>query len=480
MPETDPSPSPAHDPALGSSPPFFDAPAPIDEMAVDQSRINFSSLLKIRWAAVTGQLCTVLAAALYLNVELRLGWLLSIIGFAALTNAALVLWFRRQLKSDRWRYPARRAPLLIGSIMVLDILLLTALLYVSGGTSNPFIIFYFVNLTLAGVMLRGWWAFALGSFTVACYTLLSFVHLPLPALGDLSGLWLDSVLKEDAPASPILLYLEGILVAFGAAAIIVIYFIIRVSSELAKRELDLSRARQRRAQSEKLEALATLSAGAAHELSSPLSTIAVVAKDLEVQLDNETSNVGAVEDARLIRDEVTRCRNILDQMSAEAGQSVGEKLDHIPVSDLIESTLEGIAARDRVHVDGLKTTSDRELHVPRNGLARVLRAVLQNAIDASPPDRRVVLQCRTQPEQLVIRIWDHGSGMSPEILARADHPFFTTKEPGRGMGLGLFLARTTVERLGGSFRIRSVAGTGTLVIVALPWEQGLENGAEEV
>ena len=138
MPETDSSSLPARPPALGGGPPIVEPPVPIDEIAVGQSRINFSWLLKIRWAAVAGQLCTVLVVSLYLGVELPLVWLFSIISFAALTNAVLVLWFRRQLSSGRWQHRARRSPLIIGWIMVLDILLLTALLYVSGGPSFAF------------------------------------------------------------------------------------------------------------------------------------------------------------------------------------------------------------------------------------------------------------------------------------------------------------------------------------------------------
>ena len=458
------------------APAFGSAPPPIDDLVVGRIRVNFSWLLKLRWAAVAGQLCTILFVSLYLQVQLPLAWLLSIIGFTALTNAALLAWFRRQRTTNRWQRWARRETLLIGSIMVMDVVLLSALLYVSGGPSNPFSIFYFVNLTLAAVMLRGRWAISLGTFTVVCYALLFFFHRPLPALGDLSDLSLDSVVKGNATASPIHLYLAGILIAFGAAAIIVSYFIIRVSSELARRESDLSHARHIRAQSEKLEALATLSAGAAHELASPLSTIAVVAKDLELQLKKGAASAGAAGDAQLIRAEVARCRNILDQMSAEAGQSAGEELVHLSVSDLIDSALDGMTPRERVYIDGLERSTERELFVPRSALARALRAILQNALDASPSDSRVVLQCRAHPDHLLIRIWDQGSGMPPEVLRRADDPFFTTKEPGRGMGLGLFLARTTVERLGGGLTISSVAGTGTMVMISLPWDRGVETG----
>ena len=145
MPETDSSSLPARPPALGGGPPIVEPPVPIDEIAVGQSRINFSWLLKIRWAAVAGQLCTVLVVSLYLGVELPLVWLFSIISFAALTNAVLVLWFRRQLSSGRWQHRARRSPLIIGWIMVLDILLLTALLYVSGGRVTRSIITAYVE-----------------------------------------------------------------------------------------------------------------------------------------------------------------------------------------------------------------------------------------------------------------------------------------------------------------------------------------------
>ena len=124
---------------------------------------------------------------------------------------------------------------------------------------------------------------------------------------------------------PMSLHLQGSLIAFGGAATFIVYFITRISSELA-REAELDEARQRKSQNDKLTALATLAAGAAHELASPLSTVAVLARDLELDLAESNLNEQAVHDVQLIRAEVNRCRRILDSMASGVGESVGEEL----------------------------------------------------------------------------------------------------------------------------------------------------------
>jgi two-component system sensor histidine kinase RegB len=241
----------------------------------------------------------------------------------------------------------------------------------------------------------------------------------------------------------------------------------RVTRDLARREAELSRAQAAAQRSEKLASLATLAAGAAHELATPLSTIAVVAKELERLLDGSSVATSAAEDARLIRREVQRCREILGQMAEQAGESTGEGFATLAPSQLLEAIVSGLPEDERARV---VTRIDAEgvLLAPATTLARALRGLVRNALQASAPDTQVALELSALPDGCQLRIVDQGSGMSGEVLARAGEPFFTTEEPGKGMGLGLFLARAVVEHLGGTLQVASQTGKGTEVTVQLP------------
>lgn len=418
----------------------------------ERSRINLSWLLTLRWAAVAGQLTTVFVVAAGLGIEVPLVPLLTIIAIGAVMNAGLQAWFQRRIATGSWGYVAAHGDWLLGSIMIADILLLSGLLYFSGGPGNPFSIFYLVNLTLATVVLKSRWAWALCGVAVSCYAFLFFDHITLPALND----------RE--------LFGWGMLVAFSAASTFIVYFITRVTTELAQREAELSIAEKRKAEAEKIEALGTLAAGAAHELSTPLSTIAVIARELELHLERNDAAEMEIEDARLIRQEVARCRKILDQMATDAGESTGEEMVRMAAGELLDETLAGMrdADRDRVEVQFAADVEAATLLAPRQALAQSLRGLVQNALDASAADEPVACSLQQQDHNLQIIIRDEGPGMPPGVLARAGDPFFTTKEPGQGMGLGLFLARKVIERLGGTLTLDSQPQAGTTVTVTLP------------
>jgi two-component system sensor histidine kinase RegB len=255
-------------------------------------------------------------------------------------------------------------------------------------------------------------------------------------------------------------------VAFGVAASFIVYFVQRVTRALAERERELDDARAATARAERLASLATLAAGAAHELSTPLSTIAVVAKELERELERLRAAESALGDARLIRDQVERCRDILVQMAADAGESTGEDFAPITVARLVDSSIEGLAERERIALS--VAASEDPVVVPVRSVAQAVRAVTKNALQASPRHAPIALAAELSHDVCRIEVRDSGSGMSPEVLARAGEPFFTTKGTGQGMGLGLFLARAVLERLGGRLELRSTPGAGTTVVLLLP------------
>jgi two-component system sensor histidine kinase RegB len=260
-------------------------------------------------------------------------------------------------------------------------------------------------------------------------------------------------------------HLHGMWVAFALAAIFVVFFVQRVSGALAEREAELQQTRARAARREKLASLATLAAGAAHELGTPLSTIAVVAKELERSLSGGPADVRS--DLRLVREQVARCREILDRMAAHAGENVGESLAPLAVADWVASALDGLRGRDRVLVDPLPAAG-AEIVGPPRALGDALRGLLKNALQASAPSTPVRLRISAEGGRVVATVQDRGPGMPPDVLARVGEPFFTTKVPGEGMGLGLFLTRALAEQLGGEFHISSRSGSGTEASIDLP------------
>jgi two-component system sensor histidine kinase RegB len=170
----------------------------------------------------------------------------------------------------------------------------------------------------------------------------------------------------------------------------------------------------------------------------------------------------------LIRSELETCRNILKRMSADAGQAIGEQLVEVSAGELIVESLGGLRQPERVTVALDADVEEAHVVVPLVGLAQAVRGIIQNALAASANVQNVRVTADRLDGRLRLRVRDEGVGMPPGILARVGDPFFTTKEPGRGTGLGVFLARAVVERLGGKLTIDSISGRGTTVTILLP------------
>jgi two-component system sensor histidine kinase RegB len=409
---------------------------------------NLAWLVRLRWVATVSQALAVLFVKGLVDSDMPAAPLLAVVVFTALTNLGLWLWLRRGPRTEEW---------MLASVMALDFLLLTALLYLSGGPSNPFTVLYLVNIALAAVVLKPGYAWALSLLSTACFGALFL----LPAHGASDAMAMHHHHHHGAGGgdAPMSLHLRGMWVAFFIAATVIAYFVTRVTRDLAVQRAEAALARTRALRSERLAALATLAAGAAHELATPLATIAVVAKELERELRDQE----AASDAQLIREEVERCKHILAQMASDAGESAGEAFVPTDARQLLEMALEEVSERERVR---LAVQDVGQLQVPARAWARALRGLIRNALQAS--EGPIDVSVRPSAGQVEIRVQDRGAGMSAAVLARVGEPFFTTKETGRGMGLGVFLARALAERLGGSLEISSRLQEGTSVRVLLP------------
>jgi two-component system sensor histidine kinase RegB len=261
---------------------------------------------------------------------------------------------------------------------------------------------------------------------------------------------------------------QGLAVAFATSALLTTWFITKIHNELSEGQKRLRDSQLLNAKMQRLEALATLAAGAGHELASPLSTIAVVVHELGKRADADPSAAALAEDIALIRSEVHHCRDILVRMKSSAGEAAAERLDPVTPDDLLQQVRMGIRELDRVRFVWPPAVAQAKAVLPVRALAVALRNLIQNGLDASAPSGVVEVTLRTSPTEWLLTISDSGHGMNPETLERIGDPFFTTKEPGHGMGLGIFLTQNVLRRLGGELHFESRIGSGTLATVRLP------------
>ncbi|MEM1347238.1 MAG: ATP-binding protein [Myxococcota bacterium] len=415
--------------------------------------VHLNTLVQLRWRAVVAQCVMVVTVNVLLQVA-PVWWAIGVLFvFELVSNAALAWWASR----DRVLPDG-----LFGVVVGLDMVLLTVLLWVTGGALNPFSFLYLVHLAMAAVTLPSWWSAGL-------------VAVSLGAYGSLFVWGAGAHAHHHHGGGALRVHLQGMWVAFAVTAAFMVGIVRKVRDALEERERRLAQLEDARRRQERLASLATLAAGAAHELATPLSTIAVSAKELERELERARAvDDDLVADARLIRQEVARCRGILDHLAQDAGQSVGEAHELLGAEELVDEVLGELDAAQRGRIAVGVSDHARGAHVraPRHALGAAIRGLVRNAMEAAEEcDARVQLVADVEGPWLAMRVEDDAGGMSDAVLERAGEPFFTTKPEGVGMGLGLFLARSLAEDLGGALSIESEHGRGTTVRVALPMEE---------
>jgi two-component system sensor histidine kinase RegB len=393
---------------------------------LQEPRIVLIWIARLRWLAVVGQLAAVVFADVGMGMRLPLVPIGGVILLTLLTNLLLVIAMRRSAQ------PVALVP----GILLLDVGLLTALLYFTGGSRNPFSILYLVHVAMAVVALGSGWTWGVVASAAVCYGLLVRWHWPLV---------LDNRIQR-----------VGSWVALVLVAVLIAYFIDRIRRSLRLRERELERLRDHAQRNEQLAALTTLAAGAAHELGTPLATIAVVAKELERQSPGEI-----IEDAILIRQQVERCRTILDRMRADLGDNLTHRGHPMTMDELLEAVRQNLTDDQRRRLQIVRAQETRMVIDPARAVEQAVTVLVRNAFDATESPQPVRLSILRRDNKLAFEVEDRGQGMDDETLRRAGEPFFTTKSPGKGMGLGLFLVRLTAERYGGALTLHSQPGHGT-------------------
>lgn len=414
-------------------------------------------VVRLRYGMVAGYAAAILG--LWYGFGLSLLWVLAPLAVILASNIVL----------GRMRIvPARFPQATLGAIFCLDTLCLTAVLELTGGPMNPFSLLYLVQITLSAVVLRKVWTWALGCLSTVCFGLLFFLHFPSAAF---------QAHQMEEGLSP---HLAGMWCAFVIAAGLITFFTGKIADALRTREQEVLILQDQVAKNERLASLVTLAAGAAHELGTPLGTIAIAAKELERYAagltNHDAANHDAVtEDARIIRSEVERCRRILERMSVQCAEPMGETPQRACVRDLLAQVLAAFPESQRAWLKIELSDEALSAVLPARAVTQSLAALVQNALDANL-DRRPILITATATDFLLrIAVRDEGHGMPANVLRRIAEPFFTTKEPGKGMGLGTFLVRTFAETMGGRVLFDSIPGEGTTATLELPLRLSREN-----
>lgn len=411
------------------------------------SELSLRWLVKLRWAVILATLLAVPLAQRALHLSLPEAPLWSLLGAAAAINVAAWLWRRRA------------TPGLLAGVLVVDALLLTAALYFAGGVYNPFVLTYMALVLLSAALLGRRAAAAFIALSAGCVLLLALAHRPLMTDHHHHGQKTHDDDHHHAPADEgqhVRVHAEGMWLAFAVLALLIAYL---GNWAFRQREMELLVLRAEKERSDRLASLGALAATAVHEITSPLTTIAVVAKELERAV--ERGDPLAVEDVKVIRSEVDRVREALDAMAARARGD--EERRDLVLGDVLAEAVARAPDPKRVTLD-VDGCAEVKVSAPPGALTDVLRGLIANACEAGSAEVRLSL--RADEAHGYVDVVDSGSGIANADLPRVGSEPFSTK--GTGRGIGLFAGRAVIERLGGALELDSHLGRGTRVTLTLP------------
>jgi two-component system sensor histidine kinase RegB len=413
-------------------------------------RLRVDTLVKLRWLALLGQAIALVVTYFWLRFSLPLGPCLLVIAASAWLNIGLRLRFGR----IDWLEDAPAA-----AMLAYDILQLTALLYLTGGIENPFSMLFLAPIMISAVSLSGRITLVLTLLMVGAVSALTFRHYPLP--------WFPGEQLE-LP----LIYDAGIWVAIVLGAAFIAIYASRVAVEARKLADALAATELVLAREQHLTQLDGLAAAAAHELGTPLATITLIVRDMQKQLPQDDPSE---EDLMLLAQEAGRCRAILGTLTS-LGADTGDILDEMNLGLLIEE----VAGPQRdfgVRISISKDGQDPEPACRRNpGILYGLGNLIENAIDFAASEVRIAT--KWDAARVIIVIEDNGPGFSADVVGRVGEPYVTTKsdrraksEEGAGLGLGLFIAKTLLERSGATVKAGNRVPPEKGASITISWER---------
>nr|WP_068832580.1 ATP-binding protein [Polaromonas jejuensis] len=404
---------------------------------------NMLQLIQLRWIAVIGQLATIAIVQFGFGIQLPLDPMLKVLGGLVLFNVISLL---------RWRTQRKVSNSEMFFALLVDVAMLTAQLYLSGGATNPFTFLYLLQVALGAVLLQAWSVWAMVAITTACLVGVAIFGKPLALPLDL----------ENGFSSP---HMQGILVCFVLNAALLVTFITRISRNLRERDARLASLRQRAAEEEHIVRMGLLASGAAHELGTPLSTLAVILGDWQ-RMPPFTADPELQQEIGEMQAQVLRCKTIVSGILLSAGEARGESLTRTSICTFLDDLAEEWRSTRSVASFSYENGVLQDLPmVSDSALKQMIGNVLDNALEASPG--WVGLKATRDADTLTLTVTDAGPGFAPGMLAHLGKPYQSSK--GRtGGGLGLFLVVNVARTLGGSVTARNRSGGGAIVTITLP------------
>jgi two-component system sensor histidine kinase RegB len=406
--------------------------------------ISLRTLILIRWVAIGGQALTILIVHYGLGFGLPLVPALAVVASSALLNLVLIV-----LRQWAARLGARDAALYLGY----DILQLAVLLYLTGGLQNPFAILILAPVTVAATILSRRAVIALSVLAVAAISVLALRHMPLPWRSEplvfppelVLGIWIALVLAT---------------VFIGAYTWSIAQGARRLRDAMAATQLALAR-------EQRVSAVGALAAAAAHELGSPLATIAVVAKELARDLPEDSPHA---EDAALLLSQSERCRRILAELAQHPEEDGGSPYTRLPISALVDAA--AAPYRDQgvrlILATAGEPTGEEPLVIRSPEIMHGLNNLVQNAVQFAAREVSVTIFWDTAA--VTVEIDDDGPGFPLHLFGRLGEPYLSTRAGATDhMGLGIFIAQSLLERSGARLAFDNLADGGAHVAVS--WDR---------
>lgn len=404
---------------------------------------NMQQLIQLRWIAVIGQITTIAAASQLLDVQLPMPAMLNVLACLIAFNIASTLrWQENQVVSNN--------ELLLA--LTVDVASLTAQLYLSGGATNPFVFLYLLHVILGAVLLEAWSTWTIVAVTGACIAWLALFSEPLR-------------LPQDHERGILSLYVQGMLVCFILDAALLVVFISRITRNMRTTAARLAALHQRAAEEEHIIRMGLLASGAAHELGTPLATLAVILGDWK-HMPEFKGNPVLLEEIAEMQTQLKRCKSIVSGILLSAGETRGESSAATTINTFLDEVVAEWRIGRPVVAFEFENRIDPDLPVVSDStLKQMICNVLDNALEASPHWLR--MEATREDDALVLQVTDAGPGFAEAMLAQFGKPYNSSK--GRpGGGLGLFLVVNVARTLGGAVTASNLEQGGAMVRLTLP------------
>ena len=404
---------------------------------------NMQQLIQLRWFAAVGQFLTIEVVHYGFRIPLPIDHMLAVLGcLVAFNGASLLRWHKHRAVTN--------GELLLA--LLVDVGMLTAQLYLSGGATNPFVYLYLLQVILGAMLLETWSTWIILGITSACFAGLALFGHPL-------ALPLD---HDRGLASP---YVQGMLVCFALNAALLVTFITRINRNLRERDARLAGLRQRAAEEDHIVRMGLLASGAAHELGTPLATLAVILGDWR-RLPHFASDPELLQEIAEMETQVQRCKSIVSGILLSAGEARGESSARTTIRTFFDEVAREWRITRNPSAFGYDDQFGADMPmVSDSALKQMVSNVLDNAHEASPTGVRMTVS--RHGDALCLQVADHGPGFATRVLMNFGKPYESTK--GRpGGGLGLFLVVNVARTLGGTVTAENRPAGGALVTITLP------------